>query len=79
MKHEFNIDYQGTEKKVVIEPAIYQGKPMYEIAYNGQFVVVYKDGEEWYQDGDHDFDKEWLNAVGSTIEKLPKMESNKML
>jgi hypothetical protein len=73
MKHVTHIEHNGIKEKVAIETSVYQGKKMYEIAYKGQFIIVYKDGDTWH-DENHQFDKEWLNAIGNAIENIKEVE-----
>ena len=75
MKHTSYIKHKGIKEQVVIETSVYQGKQMFEIAYKGQFIIVYKEGDNWLGQ-DNEPDREWLNAVGAAIENLPEMVVN---
>jgi hypothetical protein len=74
---KFNINYKGQESVIQMKPAKYQGKQMYEVHYDNQFVMVYKDGSQWCQDNDHD--PEWLNTVGSLIDNLAVVNANDLI
>jgi hypothetical protein len=79
LKMKCNINYKGQNRVIQIEPSVYQGKQMYEVNYDHQFVMVYQEGNKWRQDGDHDYDEEWLNTIGNLIESLPKMNTNSIV
>jgi hypothetical protein len=76
---KFNINYKGQEGVIQMKPAEYQGKQMYEVHYDNQFVMVYEDGSQWCQDNDHDYDPEGLNTVGSLIDNLAVVNANNLV
>jgi hypothetical protein len=76
MKHSVEISHNGITKEIVIEPCTYHNRTMYDVAFEDQFVLVYKNDDEWMQDDDHIFDQDWLSAVGNAIEGLPTETNN---
>jgi hypothetical protein len=77
MKHITHIVHNGKKENVTIETSVYQDKKMYEVAYNGQFIMVYKEGDTWH-DENNQFNKEWLNAIGNAVENIKEVEIDSM-
>ena len=75
MQYELKINYKGKAQELNIENSVYQGKQTYEVSYEGQFFIMYREGDKWQQDQDHEFDGDWLTAIGTAIESHSWMNS----
>ena len=69
MKQKFELEHMGEVKQVSIEPVVYQDKHMYEVGINGEYAVIYQEGNEWKQEVDEKLEDGLFKNIIEVIEK----------
>jgi len=70
MRHQFNIDENGELKQITIEPSVYQDKHLYEVQIDGQYIVLYQEGEDWKHNNEYDLNNHLLQQIIEKVESL---------
>ncbi len=72
MKYDFKIIEKGLVQPITIEPVIYQGRHIYEVGVNGNYVLVYQDGDQWKCDNEQQMNPDLLAQVTEKIMLLTR-------
>jgi hypothetical protein len=70
MKQQFKINDNGQTKQITIEPSIYQDKHLYEVVIDGQYFVLYQEGNEWKHNQELELSQDLLDQLVEKVESV---------
>jgi hypothetical protein len=73
MKQQFVLNHNGQDKRITIEPSIYQDKHLYEIMVDDNYFVLYQDGSEWKHNQEIELSQDLLDQLVEKVEQLKRL------